>query len=203
MNDLEYLNQISAGVNKPAKTNFFDKKMKIIAAVLGGVVLLLIILMAVAGNSSNTESTVATELGRLYTRTNELNKTVTTYNPSVNHSTLRSNGASFSTLLAEISSTSSTYLTHNLGTELGTITVPDSDTLVINNLNASLENARLNGVLDRKYASEMYYQIIYLINIEEAVSKKTSDSTLKTFLESSETSLLLLEDAFHNFSESD
>jgi hypothetical protein len=203
MNDLEYLNQISAGVNQPAKTGLLDKKMKIVLAVLGGVVLLLIISLSVAGGSSKPEATLASELGRLYTRTNELNKTITTYNPSVHHSTLRSNGASFSTLLVEISSTSSSYLTHSLGVELGTIAVPESDSTIINNLNTSLENARLNGILDRKYASEMYYQIIYLLNLEDSVDKRTNDNTLKSFLESSRNSLLLLEDTFHNFSESD
>ncbi len=203
MNDLEYLNQISAGVNQPAKTGLFDKKMKIVLAALVGVVLLLVILLSVAGGSSKPDVTLASELSRLYTRTNELNKTITTYNPSVHHSTLRSNGASLSTLLVEISSTSSSYLTHDLAIELSAIAAPESDNTIISNLNASLENARLNGVLDRKYASEMYYQIIYLLNIEDSVDKRTSDSSLKSFLESSKNSLLLLEDAFHNFSESD
>ena len=204
MNALDYLNQISANVNQPAKTGFLDKKMKIVLGVLGGVILLFVIFIAVAGGSSSkSQPTASTELGRLYMRASELSKTITNYNRSVSHSTLRSNGAQLSTLLTEITTTTSTYLSKNLGIETKSLALSDSDAANINKLNADLEKARLNGLLDRTYAHEMGYQIDYLLIIEESIRKKTTDSILTAFIQSSTNSLTLLKDAFQNYSESD
>jgi hypothetical protein len=203
MNDLEYLNQISAKTNQPAKTGLFDKKMKIVLGALGGVIILAIILMSVIGNSSDSKSNVSSELSRLYTRATELNKTITNYNRSVSHSTLRSNGAQLSTLLTEVTANASTYLSKNLGIETKKLAMTEKDSANIKKLNADLEKARLNGLLDRTYAHEMDYQIDYLLIIEESIYKKTSESYLKAFIESSTSSLNLLKESFHNYSESD
>ena len=203
MNDLEYLNQISTKANQSAKTGLFDKKMKIVLGILGGVILLVVVLMSVVGNSSNSESTVSSELSRLYTRATELNKTITNYNRSVSHSALRSNGAQLSTLLTEVIANSSTYLSKNLGIEPKKLTITGKDAANIKKLNSDLEKARLNGLLDRTYAHEMEYQIDYLLIIEESIQKKTSESYLKAFIESSTNSLNLLKESFHNYSESD
>lgn len=203
MNDLEYLNQISAGVKKPAQnTGFFDKKMKTIIGALAGVILLLIVLVSVAGSSPSTpESTASTEFGRLKVYSDELIKTITTYNGSVRSSSLRSTGTSFSTLLTDISSRSTTYLTE-LGADPTAITATSSDTKILSDTTSSLESARLNGILDRRYASEMYFQIRYIINIESTISNKTTNSAIKAYLNDSTNSLKRLGDTFYNFSES-
>ena len=203
MNDLEYLNQISAKANQSSKTGFFDKKMKIVLGVLGGVILLAIILMSIGGNSSTPEATVSSELTRLYTRASELSKTITKYNSSISHSALRSNGAQLSTLLTEITTSTSSYLTNNLGTDPKKLTLTESDAANISKLDDDLKKARLNGLLDRTYAHEMDYQIDYLLIIEESIHKKNSDNYLNAFIESSSSSLTLLKESFHNYSESD
>lgn len=203
MNDLEYLNQISAKVNQPVQTGFFDKKMKIVLGVLVGIVILFIIIAATAGGSSKTESTVTSELGRLYTRSTEVNKTIAKYNSNVRSSSLRSNAAQLSTILTEISSSSSNYLTTTLGIDPKAVAATAEDALDIENLNKDLETARLNGVLDRKFASEMYYQIRHLLTIERSIYTKTKDATLKASIDSSGNSLSILEESFRNFSESD
>lgn len=203
MNDLEYLNQISAKANQSSKTGFFDKKMKIVLGVLGGVILLAIALMSIGGNSSTPEATVSSELTRLYTRASELSKTITKYNSSISHSALRSNGAQLSTLLTEITTSTSSYLTNNLGTDPKKLTLTESDAANISKLDDDLKKARLNGLLDRTYAHEMDYQIDYLLIIEESIHKKNSDSYLNAFIESSSSSLTLLKESFHNYSESD
>ncbi len=198
MNDLEYLNQISAGVNRQQKpVGFFDKKMKIIFGVFAGVLLLFIVLIAANGSSQTPEVTATSELNRLYSRSNELIKTISDYNGSVRSSSLRSTGASLSTLLTEVSSTSASYLGDTKSDEL---TADDAQNLT--DLVASLENARLNGILDRHYASEMYYQIRYLLIIEDSVRNRTADANLKSYLDSSYTSLSHLGETFNNFSES-
>lgn len=203
MNDLEYLNQISAEANKSSKTGFLDKKMKIVLGVLGGVILLAIILMSLGGGSSTPKATVSSELSRLYTRSSELNKTIANYNQSIGHSALRSYGTQLSTLLTEITTNTSSYLSKNLGIESKNLTITASDAANIETLKTDLEKARLNGILDRTYAHEMDYQIDYLLIIEESIRKKTSETYLSTFIESSINSLDLLKESFHNYSESD
>lgn len=203
MNDLEYLNQISAEANKSSKTGFLDKKMKIVLGVLGGVILLAIILMSLGGGSSTPKATVSSELSRLYTRSSELNKTIANYNQSIGHSALRSYGTQLSTLLTEITTNTSSYLSKNLGIESKNLTITASDAANIETLKIDLEKARLNGILDRTYAHEMDYQIDYLLIIEESIRKKTSETYLSTFIESSINSLNLLKESFHNYSESD
>ena len=205
MNDLEYLNQISASVNKPAKTGLLDKKMKIVLGVLGGVILLFIVLIvATAGSAPKSdEPTAASELIRLNIRAEELNKTVNTYNTHVRSSSLRSTGSQFSSILTEIATSSSVYLTQNLGVNPKSIAAPADDAAIITELNATLERARLNGLLDRQYAYEMYYQVRRLFNLEESVEKRTNDSIIRAFLDSSKKSLTLIEESFQNFSGAD
>ena len=198
MNDLEYLNQISAGVNQqPKSAGFFDKKMKIVVGVFAGVLLLFIILLIAGGSSKTPEITATSELNRLYTRSNELIKTVSAYNGSVRSSSLRSTGTSLSTLLTELSSTSASYLGDAKTDELD----PD-DAKNLAEFSYTLEKARLNGILDRSYAHEMDYQIRYLLIIEDSVREKTTDANLKSYLTSSAESLSRLGDTFNNFSES-
>ncbi|MBR3233196.1 hypothetical protein IKF74_02885 [Candidatus Saccharibacteria bacterium] len=198
MNDLEYLNQISAGVNQqPKPTGFFDKKMKIVVGVFAGVLLLFIVLLIAGGSSKTPEITATSELNRLYTRSNELIKTVSAYNGSVRSSSLRSTGTSLSTLLTELSSTSASYLGDAKTDELD----PD-DAKNLAEFSYTLEKARLNGILDRSYAHEMDYQIRYLLIIEDSVREKTTDANLKSYLTSSAESLSRLGDTFNNFSES-
>lgn len=198
MNDLEYLNQISAKVNQQQKpAGLFDKKMKIVFGVLAGVLILFIILLVAAGGSSKPEATATSELNRLYNRSTELLKTYNAYNGSVRSSSLRSTGTSLSTLLTELSSTTTSYLG-----DAKTDGVVGEDAQNFLELNNTLEKARLNGILDRNYAHEMHYQIRYLIIIEDSVREKTADANLKTYLTSSTESLSRLSETFGNFSES-
>lgn len=200
MNDLEYLNQISAKP-APVQPTLFDKKTKLILIIAAAVLLLVVILMAVAGSSSS-EPTASSELARLYHRSDALEQSLTTYTPSVKSSSLRSSAATLSTILAELKSTSNTYFTAS-GAKLEDYPLAASDSKIITALDSSLENARLNGILDRTFASEIYYQIRYLIIIEDSTLAKSSDASLTTFLQSSKTSLERLRDTFATFSESE
>ena len=200
MNDLEYLNQISAKP-APVQPTLFDKKTKLILIVAATVLLLVVILAAVAGSSSGSEPTATSELSRLYQRSDTLEKTLTTYTPSVKSSALRSSAASLSTILAELKSTSNTYFTAS-GAKLEDYPLPTADSKNLTAMSSALESARLNGILDRTFAHELDYQIRYLIIIEDSTLAKSSDSSLTTFLKSSKASLERLRDTFASFSES-
>ena len=158
--------------------------------------------MTIAGSSSSSEPTVVSELSRLYYRSDALEKTLTTYTPSVKSSSLRSSAASLSTILAELKSTSNTHFTAT-GAKLEDYPLTTADSSLITATDAALEKARLNGILDRTFASEIYYQIRYLIIIEDSTLAKSRDTTLNTFLTSSKSSLERLRDTFSSFSESE
>ena len=192
MNDLEYLNQISVKPAAAPQAGFFDKKTKLIAIILGAVFLLAIILMIVSSASKpSSEPTETSELTRVYYQSLALEQTVSTYNKQVKSSDLRSTGASLASLLAEIRSTTGDYMTSVLGLKAPTNTnnMLAADLKVIEATNTALETARLNGILDRKYASELSYQISRLILFEHSAANKTSNSQLKSYLESSQDSL--------------
>ena len=201
MKDLEYLNQISAKP-APVKTTLFDKKTKLILIIAGAILFFAVILMAVAGSSSSSEPTAVSELSRLYYRSDALEKTLNTYTPSVKSSSLRSSAASISTILAELKSTSKTHFT-STGAKLEDYPLTTADSSLITATDSALEKARLNGILDRTFASEIYYQIRFLIIIEDSTLAKSRDTTLNTFLTSSKSSLERLRDTFSSFSESE
>ena len=203
MNDLEYLNQISAKPAQAQSSSFFDKKTKIIFIIFGVVLLLAIVLMiSLSSSQSSSEPTETSELSRLYRRSESLEKSISAYQSSIKASSLRSSVTSLSALITGLKTTSSNYLTKTLGVELSAYPITASDAAAITSLNSALENARLNGILDRVAASEFYYQIAHLIVIEESVLKKTSNSELKDFLSSSVESLSLLDETFYSYSES-
>ena len=201
MNDLEYLNQISAKP-APAPTGFFDKKTKLIA-IIGGVVLFLaIVLMIVSGGSSKSDATESSELSRLYLRASSLEETVNNNLKSLKSSSLRSSAASLSALLTEAKSSSSTVLESSFGIKTSSLKPSSEDTKLIDTTNKALESARLNGILDRKFASEMHYQIELFLLIENSVLKKTSNESLSSYLTSSYESLSRLSETLYSFSES-
>ena len=203
MNDLDYLNQISANVtpSKQATGGFFDKKTKMIAIILGAVLLIAIILM-IAMSSAPSEPTTSDELDRIYQRTNSLEETVTEYSKNLKSSTLRSSAASLSTLLANMKSSTESFLDTKYGAKPAKEASAD-DTKLIEDTTTTLEKARLNGILDRYFAKEMYYQIEKLLILENAAAKKTSDEEIIEFLQSTFDSLSRLSDTFDNFSEAD
>ena len=202
MNDLEYLNQISAKP-APVKPTLFDKKTKLIAIIAGATILLAIIFMSISGSSSSSEPTATSEFSRLFNRSTELEKTLQTYTPSVKSSSLRSSATTLSTLVTELKTTTKNYLINTLAVKPENYPLTKTDSSQITALNAALEKARLNGILDRTFAFEIYYEIQHLTVIEDsALALISKSSDLSAFLTSSKESLEKLGETFNAFSES-
>ncbi|MBR2587284.1 hypothetical protein IKE71_02840 [Candidatus Saccharibacteria bacterium] len=203
MNDLEYLNQISVKP-APAPAKFFDKKTKLLAIILGAIIFLAIaFLVATSGGSSTSRPDESSELSRVYYQSLSLEETITTYNGKVKSSDLRSYGTTLLTLLTELRQTTGTYLEESLGLKVGeaSTNMLPADLEYINETNSALESARLNGILDRKYASELYYQASRLMIFENSAYGETSSESLKSFLSSSYKSLSNVADSLSSFSE--
>ena len=183
MNDMAYLQQISAQ-NRPAPSSpfsslFEDRRFRI-AGIFAVIAIIIVIALSVITAAMPKPATADAELSRLYLRSNSLLETVKTYNSSVKSSELRAAGASLTAVLTDLNSSTATSLEKS---------------------SAALASAKLNGLLDRSYASELSYQISYLILLEDSALSKTSNAAISDYLTTSRASLVTLNATFSNFSE--
>lgn len=183
MNNLEYLNQISQE-NRPVKTKgtttFTGLILKLI---IGGIVALaLIIALGIIISNTKTKSSDLTK--QLFFRTTSLNETIKDFNPSLKSSKLRAIGTSLANTLTSASGQLSTYL-GNQNTE-DTSPSPSAlktETENINTLNLTLNNAKLNGILDRIYANQIQFQVSILLSLITKTIDHSKNSDLLSILQ--------------------
>lgn len=183
MNNLEYLNQISQE-NRPVKTKgtttFTSLILKLI---IGGIVALaLIIALGIIISNTKTKSSDLTK--QLFFRTTSLNETIKDFNPSLKSSKLRAIGTSLANTLTSASGQLSTYL-GNQNTE-DTSPSPSAlktETENINTLNLTLNNAKLNGILDRIYANQIQFQVSILLSLITQTIDHSKNSDLLSILQ--------------------
>jgi len=203
MNSLEYLNQISvplkSSATAPSLLDKINKKVALIVlGVLGALIFGLVIFSIL--KSRSLEIPELAPLNSLYLRIDSLSKTIETYNPKVKSPSLRSTGQSLSIILAKNRSELSSLLASDYGEEAATLTADNSLLDEIKEYETSLEKARLNGILDRNYASELAYQISVLLIYETSAASKTSNSSVDSFVKSSTSSLETLKSDLEAFS---
>ncbi len=210
MNDLEYLNQISAKVPAPAKPASKLSVEKIILRTILGLVAFTIV--AVAALFAVTalqpaETTLESDVARIYHRSSAIMQTISSYNSYVKSSKLRSTAASLNTILTELNTNAELTITKSYGLTMASLPASEQDTLITDNSTQTLEKARLNGILDRYYASELETQLSYLLIIEESLVNKLTDSpidqSIANYLSSSKASLEQLDKTLSSYSESE
>ena len=207
MNNKEYLEQISAQT-RPVKTGkgpfgleFNAKTIKILIGV--AVAALLIIIIGAISGSGGDKNSERDYVDQIYLRSNNLMSAISNYNKRVKSSELRSMGNSLNAVLAELNFNITTILKEDFAAK--SVGKPDKDKTqttedaIAEELNETLENARLNGVLDRTYAREFAYQIGLLESLESETVAKKEKETLINMLTASEENLEQLYDQFNNF----
>ena len=209
MDNKEYLEKIASETrkNKPIASGFLGKLglsplMK--KLLIGGVVLafLIIILGAALGGGGNKNSE-RDLVDKLSLRTTNLVTSIEKYTGKVKSSSLRSMGNSLKAFLNQVNYAVSTSLANDFDDTSGQ---PQKEQTGLDeeawaaDLDAALEGARLNGLLDRAYAREYAYQIGMLIDLENDIIRKTNKSDLKSALEKSVNDLDQLYPQFNNFS---
>ena len=193
MNNLEYLNQISAApapssVAKPSLFSSLNKKVLLI--IVGALVALGAVLGALSYFSSrSSEIPELSSLNSLYLRLNALSETIEAYNDKVKSPALRSSGRSLAVILENDKSSLSSLLASDYGEKVSSLKPDASLEKESKDLLASLEKARLNGLLDRTYANELEYAVSVLLAVESSALDKTENESLKSVLESSTSSL--------------
>ncbi|MBQ6355230.1 hypothetical protein IJJ18_02310 [Candidatus Saccharibacteria bacterium] len=201
MDNMAYLNQISAS-NRPAKTSSgpfpFSPKIMIGLGAAIGAIILIIIIGSIFGGDKNSEQTLVQKLNL---RSENLSRTIEEYNRDVKSSKLRSMGSSLRTVLNEASSRTSAILEEDFSSKKTDKKVEESEATYIEEVNTALEDAKLNGLLDRVFVREMTYQIGILMSMESNISNKTKKSDLKDFLSGSYSNLENLYSEFSEYSD--
>lgn len=194
MDNLEYLNKISQS-NRPVKRTMRQGNPKtglIIKLSTAGVVLFFL-LMALGSMLGNLGAKSKELTKQVYIRTTNLNSVVTTYNRNLKSSRLRAIGSSLTSVLTNASNQLSAYLVGN-GKDKNALVpsdtkVTESEAILIQELNDSLNNAKLNGVLDRYYDNQVGLQVSLLMAQVSELLARTKDLELTTILTNFHSSL--------------
>ena len=209
MSNLEYLNQISASNRTPGakkggfslgNLNFSPTLVKVL---IGGAILtvIMIIVGSILGGGSGAPKERDT-LDRISLRSGYLITTIKDYNKQIKSSELRSIAASMSSALTETNSTINNILKDEYDAKSNK---PDKESTgtdeeaLYNELNETLENARLNGLLDRTFAREMAYQASMMESLESDVLARTKKQSLLDYLPKSMNNFNTLSSDFDNF----
>ena len=205
MDNLEYLNQISANTRptKPQKDNPSPLNKNIIKFSLFGLIGIIIIavIASVLSNSSNSEPAELSNIESLYLRINNLSSVSETYKPNIKNSSLRASSSSLNVILTNSKNNFYSILSTFYGIDASKLTIPSNLSDEFSELSSSLENAQLNGLLDRIYANEMAYQISRILILESSTIERTESEEVKSAINSSYSSLEKLKNDFSKFSE--
>lgn len=200
MDNLEYLNQISVKPKAPASSPSLlpalnKKVIFIILGVLVGLALIAILISAFS-SSAPSEPAELSPLRALYLHFDNLSAPLDSYTNQVKSPVLRSSGRTLAVTLSNSKTALASLLESEYGVASKDLKLDASTSAELETFKNSLENARLNGILDRTYANELSYQISVLLIYESSALEKTSSENVKSFLKTSSASLETLKEDF-------
>ncbi len=205
MNSLEYLNHISQS-NRPTKP---VKQSKITGGLILRILVIGVVITAIlmgVGILMNTGSNRATNLTKqLYVRMVNTNKTISTYNKKLKSSQLRAISYSLSSTLTGATSQLSAYLTKTYPNDATPLS-PDSETATTEasmsaGINSSLEKARLNGLLDRDYATKIHLQVSLIMSMITELMARDTNPELREILTTIYSNLNTIEQSFQTYAD--
>lgn len=201
MNNLEYLNQISQE-NRPTSAKKSASMSLIIKIAVGGLVAFLFIMcLGMALSAGKTSPTDLTK--QLYVRTANLNTALTTYNKSLKSSQLRAIGTSLNGVLTSATASLTRYLASE-GDKEADLNPPEKlltvETETIEALDTALNNAKLNGILDRVYANQIQLQVSLLVTFISQLEQRTKDTELLEIISQYQSNLIVIEQSLKDYS---
>lgn len=201
MNNLEYLNQISQE-NRPTSAKKSASISLIIKIAVGGLVAFLFIMcLGMALSAGKTSPTDLTK--QLYVRTANLNTALTTYNKSLKSSQLRAIGTSLNGVLTSATASLTGYLASE-GDKEADLNPPEKlltvETETIEALDTALNNAKLNGILDRVYANQIQLQVSLLVTFISQLEQRTKDTELLEIISQYQSNLIVIEQSLKDYS---
>lgn len=199
MNNLEYLNTIAKDTrpSKPAKSGVSGSTILKIA--LGGLALFIILLIfgSALGNKSSKSLNLTKQL---LSRTTTVNEITARYGKSLKSSQLRAISLSLGSVLTGAENQLKSYFTEkDIASKLSEETAT-SESNFIANLDQTLTNAKLNGILDRIYANQLQLQVSLLLSLVSQTLSRTKDESLIPILDSYRSNLTIIEDNLQSYS---
>ena len=201
MDSEAYLNRISASNRKSKNVGgiFSSIWVKILIAVTA-----VVLLIIVFSNLMTPSEGVKDKLQALKLHTSSLTKTINTYQSRVKSSVLRSSTASLNSILVNTTSSLTNYIADKYKTKDDksvSASIKKKEEKLTTARDNELFEARINGLLDRTFASKMAYEITVLTTREKEILKLTKNDDLKNILNDSLNSLDNLYNSFNNYSE--
>lgn len=201
MDGQDYLNQISATVRPEKKSKLGSIMGSTIFKVIAGAVVAFIIIAIIGsvingGKSSNKDQAISLKLNIDSTL-----KVITKYQSKVKSSILRSSSASLYSVLSNTNRDLTSFINENYNYNSKNDDKKFLDDIAAESaeLEASLFEAKINGVLDQVYANEMAYIVSLFYNKEVTLLNATKNENLKSLLTTSANSLNNLYDQFNDF----
>lgn len=193
--DINYLNEISA----PVKSGGVTKKQKLILLIAGAALALIVLAVVMivfsvsAGQKTDTVTSAYLRLSNLQASARNLQK-------NVSDSSLRAINAEFNTQLTNSVRDFGVKM-EEAGIELDKIStkVEEDETAHIDTFNNAMENARLNGIFDRMYATNVLYELNLLIPLIDQAVTNTNNSGLKEILATIRSETVTLQERFTSF----
>ena len=201
MDSEAYLNRISASNRKVKDTgNIFSKLWVRILIAVTAVVLLVIIFSSLLAPSEGIKE----KLSSLKLHTSNVSKIIADYKPRIKSSSLRSSATSLNGILINTDASLGNYIAEKYKTKDDkdfSSKIKEKEEGLKKTLYEDLFDARINGFLDRTFASKMAYEITVITTREKEILKIAKGSELKNILESSLNSLDTLYNSFNNYSD--
>lgn len=196
MSKMAYLDEIAAKSRpvKPKKASILSPKLMVIIGGGLGLVILLAIVGAMLGNAMGR---VGKDAERISFRMERITEIIKEYKGDLKAPKLRSVSVSLDGVLKESNGQMKKILAEEFkvsakdgkdkgkgkdkGGKLDKKAI-EEESENYNKINEALENARLNGVLDRTYAREMALQVALLISMESELAERSEKKVVDEFV---------------------
>ena len=199
---MDYLNQITGSVQ--ARHQAGSGSMKLLTPLMIKIIaigVILFVLLLVVGGMLGGMASKATDIAKqVDVRMTNLMALEETYGKEVKSPKLRSIGTTLRGVMMDTTRDLGAYLTDLDGFNVAKASGGwvDKETATKDELTATLENARLNGLLDETFVREMSLQIALLLSMESEVMERTENGDLKTIMSKSTESLQVIQNNLDN-----
>src|SRR5574344_3040133 len=187
MDNMAYLQQIAVDNNKPKSqkpgNNFLLKFLNIKTAIIAlAVIVVLIIIGAITSSMHKVDNKDQDLLVQSWYDANSIIETTyDSYYDYLKSSDIRSLAASIKSALIGIRADDQSILLDKYGIEVDDLDDGDIAKAEVeknSTLNSALEQARLDGVLDRTFAREMALQLAYLRSYQSGCGARVTDQDI-------------------------
>ncbi len=194
---IDYLNQIAPTPQKRLSVKLGGPRLWILVGVAAFV---LVVIASIVANSIAASRRAPLE--QLAARLQYTATIVTNAQPNIKSSSLSATNSSLNLNLEQANTSLSKLLVgYSINTKQLTGSQAKQEKTNADAISAALEDARLNAVFDRTYATQMNYQLSISLSLMQKIYQSSGDKVLKKFLSDTYNNLKLARDAFANYHE--